>query len=644
MRRRLLIALAPFSLTLLLLAASLPVAEHPVAEHQVQSERRVQRSSQARAHARQFDDGVIDSGLEAHLAHQHGGEGGHLPPTTFNVELVSKLKVSGAAPGRVADVGLFGNYAYLGAFAQPNCERGGVYVIDISDVRSPREVGFIPTGENSFVGEGVHVTHLDTPAFAGDVLAFNNEICGDVTPTTVGGLTLVDVTNPTAPVILASGVGDFDPRSRTGAANIAHQIHSAFLWDAGDKAYAVLVDDEEKRDVDIMDITDPRKPVLVAEYDLSERFPQIIQEQLPGRAFLHDMTVKRVAGRWIMLLSYWDGGYVLADVTDPRNLSYLGDSDFTIPDPQLLEATRARELPEGNAHQAEFSRDNEFIVAADEDFAPFGLRGTNLTDGRKFAANQASDSPLIKPGRPLEGETVFVGLACPGAAIPAGNGSHIAVVERGVCSFAEKAAAVEAAGGYIGVIVFNREGPDGCSTLGGITARANIPVLFVGRDVGFGFFNLPYDEAACRAGSAQAPIAIGARGDRVRLEGFFNGWGYVHLYRRQSGKLVELDTYAIDEAHDPAFAEGFGALSVHEVAMSQRRDHVAYFAYYAGGFRVARIAGDKLLETGRFIDEGGNDFWGVEVFQRGGDEYVAASDRNFGLYIFRYPGVTRPRR
>ncbi|MDP8961736.1 MAG: hypothetical protein M3N32_09005 [Actinomycetota bacterium] len=621
-----------------LLAMSLPVAGH-----KDPTKSGAGRPASQQAPEERFDDGVIDSGLDAHRAHQHGGEGGHLPPTRQNVELVSKLELSGIAPGRIGDVGVFGNYAYLAAYAAPECEKGGIYVIDISDLQNPKEVAFIHTGENSFVGEGVHITHIDTPAFTGEVLAFNNEICGDVTPTTVGGLTLFDVSNPTLPVPLAQGAGDFDPPSVTGA-NIAHQIHSTFIWDAGDKAYAVLVDDEEPSDVDIMDISNPRKPVLIAEYELDKRFPQIIQEELGGESvFLHDVIVKQIAGRWIMLLSYWDGGYVVADVTRPRRLTYLASSDFTIPDVELLESTGIRELPEGNAHQAEFSRDNRFIVAADEDFAPFALHGTNVTDSEEFDLTPASDSPPVKPESPLEGQTVFLGHACPGdPALPAGDGSQIAVVERGVCTFSQKVATVEAAGGYIAVIVFNREGPDACTRLASITAEGKLPVLFVGRDVGLGLFNMPYDEAACRAGSAQAPIAIGTAGDRVRVKAVFNGWGYVHLYRNQPGKLVELDTYAIPEAHDPAFAEGFGDLSVHEVAMSEQRNKLAYFAYYAGGFRVARILGHKLVETGRFIDEGGNNFWGVQVFQRGPKEYVAASDRDFGLYIFRYTGPGKP--
>ena len=102
--------------------------------------------------------------------------------------------------------------------------------------------------------------------------------------------------------------------------------------------------------------------------------------------------------------------------------------------------------------------------------------------------------------------------------------------------------------------------------------------------------------------------------------------------------MTELDTYAIPEAHDQAYVRGFGDLSVHEVATSHVRADLAYLSYYAGGFRVLKIANDELVEVGRFIDTGGNNFWGVEVFQSGGKEYVAASDRDSGLYILEYTG------
>jgi hypothetical protein len=87
---------------------------------------------------------------------------------------------------------------------------------------------------------------------------------------------------------------------------------------------------------------------------------------------------------------------------------------------------------------------------------------------------------------------------------------------------------------------------------------------------------------------------------------------------------------------DPAKTTGFGNLTVHKVAASGQDSKLAYLSYYAGGFRVLRIQKDKLVEVGMFIDTGGNDFWGVQVLERGNAEYVLASDRDYGLYIFRY--------
>jgi len=54
---------------------------------------------------------------------------------------------------------------------------------------------------------------------------------------------------------------------------------------------------------------------------------------------------------------------------------------------------------------------------------------------------------------------------------------------------------------------------------------------------------------------------------------------------------------------------------------------------------VVKIIGDDLVEVGHYIDVGENNFWGVQVFQSGGQELVAASDRDFGLYIIRYTGT-----
>ena len=131
-----------------------------------------------------------------------------------------------------------------------------------------------------------------SPAFNGDILVTNNEKCKETAG--FGGLNIYDVSNPEAPTPLTVGFGDTTvPGQGKKAAN---DIHSVFAWDAGSKAYAVIVDNEEGADVDIVDITDPKKPKFVAEYDLDEAFPQI-EQAAPGTRLLG-----RLRGRFLPVI------------------------------------------------------------------------------------------------------------------------------------------------------------------------------------------------------------------------------------------------------------------------------------------------------------------------------------------------------
>jgi hypothetical protein len=586
------------------------------------------------------DDGVLDSGKETHNHHsddqQHGEEEGHLPASSDNVLKISNLDLfeGEEEPGRIADVSAYGNYAYLTAFWEPECDRGGVYIVDISDPAAPELVNRIASHRGTFSGEGSQVMHIDTPAFTGDVLAFQNEVCPGETKG-IGGMSLFDVTDPHEPVKLVEGWGDF---SNDGNAQTkSNEVHSVRMWSDGDKAYAVLVDNEEGTDVDIFDISNPERPVLLSETDLTE-----FSAQAPGAVhgdavFLHDMVVEEIDGTMTMLLSYWDGGYVKLDVSDPANPDPIAHTDFEQYDPVRLEVDGSEISPEGNAHQAEFTNDEEFFIATDEDFDPYRVTA-GIEGGGTFTAVQGSDVPQIDPETSLTGDTVFVGLACD-ASIPAApaEGSTIAVIERGVCDFTVKVQNAQAAG-YDGAIVFNRTGVDGCDSLLSMLVTADIPAVFVSRTDGFRILSggVPDGYTCEESGAGTAvPVAVGASGLDVDVKAEFDGWGYVHLY--DASTMQDLDQYYVPESQDAAYASGFGDLSVHEVA-TDPEENLAYISYYAAGFRVVEYDREEgLTEVGHFIEDGGNNFWGVEVHQHpNGEKYVLASDRDSGLYIFQY--------
>ena len=232
---------------------------------------------------------------------------------------------------------------------ETNSPDAGAYVIDISNPENPREVSFIGMPQDTRPGEGMQVTEITTSRFSGDILVMNAEACGK---NYKGGFMLYDVSNPLKPVKLGEGWGE-----RTGADT--HQTHSAFIWDAGDSAYLVYQDKEDLSDLDIFDITNPRRPRR-PELDLNT-FGVAQPELNLADSSLHDMTVKfieegKYAGKWIMIASYWDGGYVLIDVTDPANPVVLGDTDFAAIRSGTARADRhrvdaGRQRPPGGVHR-----------------------------------------------------------------------------------------------------------------------------------------------------------------------------------------------------------------------------------------------------------------------------------------------------
>lgn len=581
---------------------------------------------------RQDHSGVVagdDRSGTVSLDEQHGPRVGHLPATHRNVKLIGHTDIRRGGEGRGADVSAFRNYAYMSTRDPASCSDAGMAVMDISNPTRPHQVGLIPSTEGSFPGEGSQVIRLDTKYFSGPVLVFNNEICGEGGK---GGVSLWNIRNPRHPKPLVRHAGDPDAGRAFGVFN---EIHSARAWQAGGRAFVVIVDNLETTDVDILEITDPRRPELIAERDLNTlpiRQPHLLGQEI----FFHDVVVKKIAGTWTMLLSYWDGGWVLLDVDHPAHPQFLRDSDFPAKDPLTGLSPHV-----GNAHQADFSPDNRFIIGTSEDFSPFRINFKNVTDGTRAEGAPGTDSAPITEQDPLAGRTVFVGRGCDDdPPVPSARGrATIAVVERGICLFQDKADNIEAAGGYTGIIIMNRTAADACKGVFAPFLESSLPVVFVGRQTGFALFDKRFFNKRCLAGTGEelSGIEIGTVGDRIRARAQFDGWGDVHLLRTRT--MRQVDAYAIREATDPRYAERFGSLSVHEVAMDPDQHRLAYLSYYSGGLRVIKYGRDGIQEVGRFIARGGNDFWGVEVHRlRSGQKVVLASDRDGGLWIFRYTG------
>ena len=628
--------------------------------------------------AQAHDPDEIDSGEDVNdfLLHsdQHGPLTGHLPPTQSNVELVGKLELTNLESG-IADVGYFDGYAYLNAWA-PNCPNGGgVHVVDVRDPTDPQVVGFLPANSNEYPGEGLHIMHVDTPSFTGDILLHNNEACSSATPSTLG-MSIWDVTDPLNPVKL-SQFGDPDPVPALFSTGTYHSIHSVQGFTQSGKAFAVMIDNEEGvrspfKDVDIVDISNPTAPLIIAEVGL-EDWPTAQAPLANGdTVFFHDVQFKRIGGHDFLAASYWDAGQVILNVDDPSNPVFVGDSDYLSPDPETGFVTS-----EGNSHESYWSSSSKFLLSTDEDFASFRTL-FEFTTGPNVGAYGAGEFGWTPPiaGRPdemINGPTVFGGRGCinagpnagpdtvagepsppPASEISAEPGEEKTVVfTRGTCFFSTKVAAGQDLG-YDAVIIGQSHGAtrngiliDGFTCGGqGHNYDEQIPAICTGHRATHLLFNDPPEYT----GPEGTDIPVGTIGERYEASGVFDGWGYVNLHDATKPDLPIIGTYAIPESLDEDFATGFGILSVHEVKTDPRDENLAYFSYYNAGFRVARFNKNGIFEVGRFIDEGGNDFWGVfpigdETVGHGysdpiaGDNpFVLASDRDFGLYIFRYTG------
>lgn len=583
---------------------------------------------------------------------QHGGAGGHLAPSSANVDLVGRVDLT-SVPGGVADVGALGEHAYVAAF-RPECggAGGGVHVVDVGDPERPEKVAFIPAPANSYVGEGIHAIRIDTAHFSGDVLLHNNEPCDTSVPF-AGGASLWDVTDPEHPVALSASFGDATPAVPR---HTFHATHSAFAWTTGPNAYAVLQDNNEGRDVDVFDITDPRNPVLLAEVGW-EDWPGAAAPLAHGSSVLHhDVVVEKVRGKWLMLLSYWDAGFIVLDVTDPASPAFVSDSDPLATDPLTGFS------PEGNAHQAVFSGNGKMILGTDEDFSPYRtlFRVTSGPHAGAFDAGEFSWTVPFASAYPagFAGEVVFGGSGCaedlngngvsdadevPSAA---STGAEAVVFSRGACFFSTKVESGQDAGYGVVLVGQSHGGSRGGLLADGFTCGSmghSFVVTSSGGCVGHRAMHLLFDDAPAYTGpegyAAGGDLpAIGTLGASVSIATTFDGWGYVHLLDTET--MEEIDAYAVPESLDEAYASGFGALTVHELKIDPREDvNLAYASYYDAGLRVLAFGKKGLDEVGHYVADGGSDYWGVFPLAQGNEPpLLLVSDRDSGLAILRYTG------
>lgn len=600
---------------------------------------------------------------------QHAAPGGHVPGWKKNVKLISRLRTT-RVDGGIADIAYYKGYAYLNKWS-PQCPDAGTQVVDVRDPRNPKKVGYLPAGAHDYTTEGAQAFTMNTRYFKGDVYVVSHETCDDEGK---GGISLWNVNNPRDAWPLARHFGDgtlLDPGFR-------HDYHSAMGWADGNKAYVVGVDNlgltesslSAGGDVDIFDITNPGSPKQIADFSLTYPAGLLEEAQAPlangANSNLHDMWVRKFDydrdgdREWMLMLSYWDSGWILMDVSNPADPQFVDDSDYPAVDPETANLPGGPFTPEGNAHQGDWSQNTRWWLGSDEDFAPYRAQfTTDDATPTTFDGSEFSWTPKVndeyEDGR-INGPTVYGGLACPEEgktpatdSIPdaedftaAAGEERILVVSRGLCFFSEKVDMGQQ-NGWDAVIV----GQSHVGTLSGLNPDAficgsqgheftpTVVALCTGHRAMHDFF----DDPAGYTGD-YTDIPVGTVGDKIVARAdIFDGWGYLNLLDART--LVHKDTFAPANVHREACAAECGTMSIHEVVTDKRRGkNIGYVAWYGLGLRVVKFNGKRgLWQTGAYMDVGGNDFWGVELMRRGNRRpLILMSDRDSGLWIFKYTG------
>jgi hypothetical protein len=621
--------------------------------------------------------GPDDGGGKSDLA-QHGPQTGHLPATKKNVDLISRLRLTNFE-GDISDVSALraqGDgrwYAYVGDWGA-DCPTGGVNIVDISRPARPTKVGFLESPGFGYVTEGVQALRVTTRQFKGDILVVSNEWCeaSDDPAQNPGGFTIYDITNPTQPELLVQAFGDFDVFG-----DRANDAHSAIAWDAGPKAYIAAIDNLELEDVDLFEISDPRNPVKVSE----TRLPGVFVDGYGQEKTAHDFDViRRRDHSWHLMVSDWDAGWIDVDVTNPANPRIVGDFDYAECDQVVATACP----PEGNAHQGEWTSGGKLFVGTDEDFSPFRVPITvqeGPLEGQQIDAGEFGFTKQVAtfPDGKVNGPIVYGGYGCPDSPPPpdpsvlgplGADEEAIIVFQRGpvgdpnspeaACFFSDKIRAGEEAGYDVVIIANHHSGAQGGETPDAFFCGGQgSPVLGIAAGLCIGhesmheLFNRPPDYTFPYPEGDPGDVEpnIGDLGPRVSAQSEFDGWGYARMVDTSNPSApTEVGQFNIPETADPDFASGFGDLTVHEVEVPRNdkneggtnvdTNKLAYFSWYSGGFRVVDITDlSNPTEVGHHIAPGGNNHWGVALAEdpRGG-RIVLASDRDFGLFIYRYTG------
>jgi hypothetical protein len=307
-----------------------------------------------------------------------GAAGAQAQPKLWNTELVGHL----APPqsGGYGDVWAHKDVAYLGNLRNADCRpANGVWAISLEDPAKPRPLASFAKFPGSD-GEDVWVGSVRTSKFKGDLAAVGIQRCSRQVQG-FAGLALFDLTNPAKPKELG--------RLPTGVVSGVHEVGVTQRPDGRVLALAAVpysfnLSQGRQGDLRIIDITDPRRPRELADWDVRRDGPVETRGQLAARrdVFAHSAWPFDNGNK--LFASFWSTGVQFLDIRDPAAPRLIGQTPYRPEDGYR------------GAHSGWFNQDETLFVQNDEAMQAVGSGSrASWTFQRVFDTSSLSQPRLL---------------------------------------------------------------------------------------------------------------------------------------------------------------------------------------------------------------------------------------------------------
>jgi hypothetical protein len=595
-----------------------------------------------------------------------GGEG-----LNGEVTVIGDIAVvaSGIMPGGGLRTGFYNPYP---------CPATTTDVVDISDPANPTVVGGIPVVAG-VTARDVDAIEVATPSFTGTLLGVALARCSGAGNLVDRGVEYYDLNDPANPVLLGRYDADLELfaegvecENSSGRACASSQDSVSLSQRPDGTVLSISTEPFASAsrfasgDLRVVDVTDPTNPVQIGDYDppLSPGDPSLGFSNNGCRPFTSIYTAELYAQGTKALAAGFDDGLFDLGIDPPPGPPAFGTDPVATLLGQVDPYPQNNRLTEGNNAYVTFAGDAErpLGLMSDEDWiAPATKLWVATVNGSRSGVSEQGLRPSINvgceamftlfdpedtaqiyrhtdaqvpPGKGSTAPFVYVGFGCAGAPLatdpltgaPADVTGKIAVADRGVCGFADKAANLQSLGAIgvlnAGAFFGNAFSPDGDPTPG--TAELHIPVMTT-------------NQAAFDALKATLIAGGTATGAMVDRPGF---WGGLRVADLTSYQQVGGYTTPRSRVFPPP---DLGVYSVHHAVAEGDRAQVAW---NSDGLRVLDLANPASpSEVGHFVPPDTPDPTGqipAKAYVVGVDTAgcnVVISDINSGLYVVSDPGA-----